>query len=163
MILNLENIMKICLIKPRARNALMYCQMVSYFSNILKSKLYLCLESTLSTVQTPNKSRLHREISRQKLNSKIPFSNIYNTKKYKYIITSGNNSKIIREAMMRRWWWIEVTKFNSIFNFKWQPFSNGIIFEDFYKEKVIKQAINHLEYHSVLSEKSQLFECFKSY
>lgn len=138
----------------------------SISGKLLPLTLNLCLESVW--IATPTKSVLTQEklkevANKQKLNSKIPFSNIYNNRKFKYIVTSGNNSKLIRETMARRNWWIEVPKFNSIFNFKWQPFSDGIIFQDFYKEKVIKQALNHFEFHSALSEKSQLFNCFRSY
>ena len=65
-----------------------------------------------------------------KSSSKIQFSSIYNSQKYKYIVTSGNNSRLIREAMRRRPWWVEIPNYSSIFNFKWQPTSRGMRFSE---------------------------------
>ena len=59
-----------------------------------------------------------------------PFWDAYKSNKYKFVITPGNNSKLIREAMKKRWWWIEIPNINSLFNFKWQPFSKGIKFNE---------------------------------
>lgn len=64
-----------------------------------------------------------------KQKSKIPFSNAYVEDCYKFIVTSGNNSGLIRKALERRDWWIEIPPHHSMFNFKWQPFSTGIKFE----------------------------------
>lgn len=61
--------------------------------------------------------------------SKIPFENAYVEDCYKYIITAGNNSGMIRKAMQRRIWWIEIQPIHTLFNFKWQPFSGGINFK----------------------------------
>ena len=91
-----------------------------------------------------------------KPSSKIPFAGIYNNKKYKYIVTQGNNSKLIREAMRRRPWWVEIPNFNSVFNFKWQPTSHRMKFRELGKGRAIKQMVNHLEFHKYLSEKSEL-------
>jgi len=51
--------------------------------------------------------------------SDIPFSNLYNMKAMKYIVTSGNNSKLIKEAMKRRSWWIEMPPIPCKVHFKW--------------------------------------------
>lgn len=97
-------------------------------------------------------------INNAKPSSKIAFSNIYNTNKLKYIVTSGNNSKLIREAMKRRPWWVEIPNVDSVFNFKWQPVSYRMKFRDLtYKPPGNKQIVNHFEFHKYLSEKSELF------
>lgn len=62
----------------------------------------------------------------QKKMSKIPFENAYVEDCYKFIVTHGNNSGLIRKAMQRRSWWIEIQPVHTLFNFKWQPCSNGI-------------------------------------
>lgn len=99
-----------------------------------------------------------------KANSKIAFSNIYNTNKYKYIVTAGNNSKLIKEAMKRRSWWVEIPNVDTVFNFKWQPTSYRMKFRDLvYKHPANKQIVNHVEFHKYLSEKSELFSCFQNY
>ena len=47
-------------------------------------------------------------INLEKQKSKIPFENAYVDDCYKFIITSGNNSQIIRKALEKRSWWIEI-------------------------------------------------------
>jgi hypothetical protein len=44
-------------------------------------------------------------------------------------VVPGNNSGLVRKAIERRDWWIEIPALHSMFNFKWQPVSNGIKFE----------------------------------
>jgi len=64
-----------------------------------------------------------------KKTSKIPFSNAYVEDCYKFIVVAGNNSGLIRKALERRDWWIEIPAVHSMYNFKWQPVSYGIKFE----------------------------------
>lgn len=40
--------------------------------------------------------------------SKIPLENVYVEDCYKYIIMPGNNSGLVRKAMQKRDWWIEI-------------------------------------------------------
>ena len=65
---------------------------------------------------------------REKHISKIPFENAYVEDCYKFIIVPGNNSGLVRKALERRSWWIEIQPVHSMFNFKWQPFSTGLKF-----------------------------------
>ena len=90
------------------------------------------------------KSKNKITIASGNYSSKIPFSNIYKAHKYKYVIMPGNNSNLIREALARRSWWIEIPNFNSHFNFKWTPVSNGVNFRDL-ELKDFKQMVNHFE------------------
>ena len=60
--------------------------------------------------------------------SKIPFENAYVEDCYKFIIGYGNNSNSIRKALASRSWWIEIQPVHSMFNFKWNPVSDGIKF-----------------------------------
>ena len=95
--------------------------------------------------------------------AKVPFSGIYNTKKFKFVVTQGNNSKLIKEAMRKRSWWVEIPNFNTAFNFKWQPTSHRIKFLDLPKDSNSLQTVNHFEFHKSLSEKSELFENLQQY
>eukprot|EP00826_Nyctotherus_ovalis_P065251 TRINITY_DN9586_c0_g1_i5.p1 TRINITY_DN9586_c0_g1~~TRINITY_DN9586_c0_g1_i5.p1 ORF type:complete len:410 (-),score=85.20 TRINITY_DN9586_c0_g1_i5:323-1552(-) len=63
---------------------------------------------------------------------------------------------------MTRPWWIELTRLNSGFNFKWQPFSNGMRF-DLLGTGKDKQLVNHFEFHGELSSKSKLFLNLQAY
>ena len=92
-------------------------------------------------------AQLQKSISATKSSPKIAFSNIYNTNKYKYIVTPGNNSKLIKEAMKRRPWWVEIPNVDSVFNFKWQPVSYRMKFRELSSKSSFKQIVNHFEYH----------------
>jgi hypothetical protein len=48
---------------------------------------------------------------------------------YKFIVVPGNNSGLVRKAIERREWWIEIPPVHSMYNFKWQPVSYGIKFD----------------------------------
>lgn len=48
---------------------------------------------------------------------------------YKYIIYSGNNSEVIARCMKKRKDWEELPSYSTIFNFKWQQISKGIMFD----------------------------------
>lgn len=61
--------------------------------------------------------------------SKIPFANAYVEDCYKFVVIPGNNSGLIRKALERREWWIEIPSIHSLYHFKWQPVSYGIKFE----------------------------------
>lgn len=65
----------------------------------------------------------------EKNKPKIPFENAYVDDCYKFIVLPGNNSGLIRRAMEKRSWWIEIQPVHSLFNFRWQPVSNGIRFD----------------------------------
>jgi len=58
---------------------------------------------------------------------------IYKSNKFKYVIAQGNNSKLVREVMQHRPWWIEIPNYNSLYSFKWQPVSAGINFMELNK------------------------------
>ena len=70
--------------------------------------------------------------------SKIPLSTLYDTEHYKYIVMPGNNSKIIKEIMEKRDWWIECPPFNTVFNLKWSPVSHGIKFDRLHQSGNVK-------------------------
>jgi len=72
-----------------------------------------------------------RKNSIKKISSdfKIPIENAYVEDCYKFIVTHGNNSGLIRQAMQRRDWWIEIQPNYTLFNFKWQPTSKGLNFK----------------------------------
>lgn len=123
-------------------------------------------------------------IKPEKGKNKIPFENAYVQDCYKFIVTPGNNSQLIRKAMDRRHWWIEIQAVHSMYNFKWQPTSQGIKWERMGnqgpKNEVLtsamagpsntkdqnsvtlgeinqRQLINHVQSHQLVTEKANLF------
>ena len=63
---------------------------------------------------------------------------------------------------MTRNWWIELPANASFYNFIWKPCSGGINFDSLHNS-TLPQMINHFEYHSVLSQKSNLFLNMQEY
>lgn len=88
----------------------------------------------------------------------------------KFVVLPGNNSRLIREAMLRRAEkWQETTPTDPFYHFKWQPVSYGIKF-DLISTQIVqgmhpctKQLVNHFEFHGHLTEKSKLFKCLTEY
>ena len=69
----------------------------------------------------------------------------------------GNNSNIIRRAFEGRLdYWKEVPNFNTSSQFKWQPFSKGIHFDQLSLSQ--KQIVNHFEFHEEITTKNLLFK-----
>ena len=121
------------------------------------------IQHNLNKDEEIKKVKKRNKISTSKTSVKIAFSNIYNNNKYKYIVTSGNNSKLIREAMSKRNWWVEIPNVDSVFNFKWQPVSYRMKFRELGKKTPYKQIVNHFEFHKCLSEKNELYSCLQSH
>jgi len=116
-----------------------------------------------------NLRKKERKLNALKLYSRIPLNNIYVPNKYKYIIADGSKGEqpgdlyknLIREAMQQRPEWIEVPNISTIYNFKWQPFSDGIRFDELQTKGKLRQSVNHLKWHSCISDKSNLFTTLK--
>ena len=65
-------------------------------------------------------------------------------------------AKLFHYAWKRGNNWEETSYYNTIFNFKWQPFSKGIMFE-LLSRNGQKQMVNHFQNHSVITTKDNLF------
>ena len=66
---------------------------------------------------------------------------------YKYVIIRGNNSEIIKRCLEdRNGDWEEIPSTNTLFNFKWSPFSKGLRF-DYLSVHGVKKIVNHFECH----------------
>lgn len=97
-----------------------------------------------------------------KIKSKL--STFFEKNYYYYVIKSGNNSRVIREALKLRPHWREcVSTSNSLFNFKWKETSTGIDFSRLNKVGSIKQMVNHFECHTEISCKLNLFVNLMTY
>jgi hypothetical protein len=66
---------------------------------------------------------------------------------YKYVIIKGNNSELIKRCLEERNGdWVEISSTNTLFNFKWAPFSKGVRF-DYLSVHGVKKMVNHFEFH----------------
>ena len=75
-----------------------------------------------------------------------------------YAIGPGNASYLVKNCMYHRTNWKESYSYvSNLFNFKWQPVSQGIDFLRLGKYASVKQIVNHFENHSCISNKANLF------
>jgi len=58
--------------------------------------------------------------------------------------------------------WQEIQSINTLFNFKWVPFSKGIRF-DYLSGHGFKKMVNHFEFHEQISEKDSLIQNLSRY
>ena len=76
--------------------------------------------------------------------------------RYTYCVLPGNNSKLIITCMKTRPQWEQVeTYLHSFANLYWTPLSSNINFSK--TQNLYSQYVNHIEYHSELSNKMNLF------
>ena len=79
-------------------------------------------------------------------------------KKYKYIIRPENCGYLIKNCFKHRINWIELPDLlQKDFNFKWQQNARNLNFSTLSKVGHFKQMVNHYEYHSVITNKANLF------
>ena len=90
------------------------------------------------------------------------FKSDIQNEQFKYIIGHGNNRELVALCMQKRTDWIEAPSYSTIFNFKWQQGSKGILY-DLLSKNGQKQMVNHFENHKVISTKDGLFNCLRKY
>ncbi len=79
-------------------------------------------------------------------------------KYFTYIINPGNASYLIKNCFQHRINWKEsFMSVSSLFNFKWQQSTMCIEYNNLSQIESIPQIVNHFEYHSSLSNKSNMF------
>ena len=77
---------------------------------------------------------------------------------YKFVIIRGNNSELVKKCLVddRNGDWEEIPSTNTLFNFKWAPFSKGVRY-DYLSVHGVKKMVNHFEFHDQITEKHSLF------
>ena len=102
--------------------------------------------------------KISNNISLFKLNNLNTTKNFAYYKKYKYIIRPENCGYLIKNCFKHRINWIELTDlYQKDFNFKWQQNTKNLDFTSLSKIGHFKQMVNHYEYHSVITNKANLF------
>lgn len=90
--------------------------------------------------------------------------NFTHEKIYSYIILPGNACYQINNCMKHRVNWREAqTQVTSMFNFKWKPTRLCIDYNSLSITKSIPQIVNHFEFHSSITKKSDMFMNLFSY
>jgi len=80
---------------------------------------------------------------------------------FKYFVGKGNNDQIIRQVMLKRYWWKE--NMNGLLHFMWQPTSSGIPFSSLNTNKNLRQMANHFEGHASITTKTGLIKNLGSF
>ena len=79
-------------------------------------------------------------------------------KKYSYIIRPENCGYLIKRCFNHRINWVELPDMlANDFHFKWQQNTKNLNFSTLSKVGHFKQMVNHFEYHSVITNKANLF------
>ena len=95
------------------------------------------------------------KINNNNMNPERPF--LY-YKKYKYIVRPENCGYLIKNCFKHRVNWMELPDLlQKDFNFKWQQNTRNLNFSTLSKVGHFKQMVNHYEYHSVITNKANLF------
>ena len=85
-------------------------------------------------------------------------SNQSSYKKYTYIIRPENCGYLVKKCFKHRINWVELTDLKQTdFNFKWQQNTKNLNFSTLSKIGHFSQMVNHYEYHSVITNKANLF------
>ena len=94
-----------------------------------------------------------------KINNNLPNTkNFSYYKRYKYIIRPENCGYLIKNCFKHRINWSELPDLHQKdFNFKWQQNTKNLNFSTLSKIGHFKQMVNHYEYHSVITNKANLF------
>ena len=88
----------------------------------------------------------------------IPPLNFYSKEFYYYNIYPNNCGWLIKKCFNHRINWVELSDMKqNDFNFKWQQNTKNLNFSTLSKIGHFSQMVNHYEYHSVITNKANLF------
>lgn len=91
--------------------------------------------------------RFQKEIKAKYNDISMTMNNSVKEEPYKYVIIRGNNSELVKRCLDERGGdWQEIQSINTLFHFKWSPFSKGIKF-DYLTGHGQKKMVNHFEAH----------------
>ncbi|CAK61223.1 unnamed protein product (macronuclear) [Paramecium tetraurelia] len=83
---------------------------------------------------------------------------------YIYYLGTGNNHQVVQRVLSKRNEWMFTTNKNdSSINFRWSLYSKGYQYDKLVSGNKVKQAVNHFEFHSEISQKSYLFKNLQHY
>ena len=135
-------------------------------NNINKAKhLFYSFRNNIKLVEKKTESKDKKSLNLSKNMALFKINNNNNTerpfvyyKKYKYIVRPENCGYLIKNCFKHRINWIELPDLlQKDFHFKWQQNTRNLNFSTLSKVGHFKQMVNHYEYHSVITNKANLF------
>ena len=119
------------------------------------SKRYILSSKPKSRENLNQEVNLYTSINEDIINYNLPKKS---DNFFTYIIRPENCGYLIKKCFEHRKNWRELIDLNQIdFNFKWQQSSRNINYSTLSKIGRMKQMVNHFEYHSLLTNKANLF------
>ena len=136
------------------RNKKLFSTSNHFFKNRIKSSKIYSENIKINSNSTYNSQNdLNNNISTMNENTKISYH-----KKYKYIIRPENCGYLVKKCFNHRINWVELPDMNqNDFHFKWQQNTKNLNFGSLSKVGHFMQMVNHYEYHSVITNKANLF------
>jgi hypothetical protein len=108
--------------------------------------------------ESTNKKTFTRIQTNNHISKNFNISTINKDKIYYYTVVPGNNSELIKKVMEHRLNWRDsIPAKTLICNFKWQHISMGLDYSALSKSVNYQQIVNHLEFHTSISNKLNLF------
>ena len=125
-----------------------------FINNKSENKNYNCNNINISNNNSNNRNFNNNIGESSNLNT----NTFINYKKYTYIIRPENCGYLVKKCFNHRINWVELSDLmQNDFNFKWQQNTRNLNFSTLSKVGYFKQMVNHFEYHSVITNKANLF------
>ena len=126
----------------------------NFFKNRIKSSKISAGDKKLNLNSTYNTfNNLNNNTISMNGNNQISYH-----KKYKYIIRPENCGYLVKKCFSHRINWVELPDMTqNDFHFKWQQNTRNLNFSTLSKVGHYMQMVNHYEYHSVITNKANLF------
>ena len=120
-----------------------------------KTNLKPIITPYLQSIKDKNEYNLRLQKIRQQFNEK---KFVHEQKFFYYVLKPGNGATLVKNSLKHRVNWKEAQmNVTSLFNFKWQSSTMCIDFNRLSSVESIPQMVNHFEFHSALSNKSNMF------
>ena len=109
----------------------------------------------LQSIKDKNEYNIRLQKIRQQFTEK---KFVHDQKCFYYVLKPGNGATLVKNSLKHRINWKEAQmNVTSLYNFKWQPSTMCIDYKNLSAVESIPQIVNHFEFHSTVSNKSNMF------
>ena len=109
----------------------------------------------LQSIKDKNEYNIRLQKIRQQFTEK---KFVHEQKCFYYVLKPGNGATLVKNSMKHRTNWKEAQmNVTSLYNFKWQPSTLCIDYKNLSAVESIPQIVNHFEFHTSISNKSNMF------
>jgi len=109
----------------------------------------------LQSIKDKNEYNIRLQKIRQQFTEK---KFVHEQKCFYYVLKPGNGATLVKNSLKHRTNWKEAQmNVTSLYNFKWQPSTMCIDYKNLSAVESIPQIVNHFEFHTSVSNKSNMF------